>query len=189
LRNVLPTPTNYAQRGGRAGRPVIVFTYAAFGNLHDQCFFRRRDEIVAGRVQPLRLDLTNEDLIATHIHTIWLSKTRISLGQSVDRVLELNEEANLPLKPEVRQQIKLSEIALRTYLNKCQQVLQDLLLYLETTDWFSGDWLEQQLREAPEKFDRAFDRWRELYRITEQELRPAVEGSSLPIIGDLRYNV
>jgi hypothetical protein len=120
--------------------------------------------MVAGRVRPPRLDLTNEDLIATHIHAIWLAKTGVSLGQSVDSVLELNEEANFPMKPEVRQQINLSEPNLKACLDECWRVLQDLLPDLEKTDWFSEDWLERQLKEAPEKFDRAFDRWRELYR-------------------------
>ena len=77
MRNVPPTPANYAQRSGRAGRSgqqAIVVTYCSSGNAHDTYYFNRSNLMVAGQVQPPRLDLANADLVRSHVHAVWLAE-------------------------------------------------------------------------------------------------------------------
>ncbi|MBS3695839.1 hypothetical protein KGD90_32080, partial [Rhodococcus qingshengii] len=55
LRNAPPTPANYVQRAGRAGRSgqaALVVTYCAAQSPHDQYYFNNRQGLVAGVVKP-----------------------------------------------------------------------------------------------------------------------------------------
>lgn len=175
LRNVPPRPDNYAQRGGRAGRRERVGLVVGYSRKtpHDQYFFDRPEEMIAGEVPAPCLALGNMDVIRRHLNAIVFGSAEPGLaGKMVEYVSPTGDV----------KQDQVDELigALRARFDYAVDIARtawaaDVLPAAGVT---TGE-LRTGLDQLPEKVQRVFD----LTSLQVKELRIALDQYAAELVG------
>ncbi|MFN5728823.1 MAG: hypothetical protein ACK48D_19305, partial [Pseudanabaena sp.] len=105
-------------------------------------------------------------LMQSHVYAIWLAQTGVDLQNSMNQLLNM-DALNYPLNDDIRARFQSTSTGDRLYrcIESVREVLADQFCQadINRASWYNDNWIRRTLEDAPNAFDRACQRWRDLY--------------------------
>lgn len=178
MRNVPPSPANYAQRSGRAGRKgqsALVQVFCGGGSArgpHDQYFYRFPERMISGNVSAPRFLLDNPRLIASHIRSLVLEvltqRSGVDLPRKVPALLDLdNNLSDYSMFTDLRGDFEAGLAQHRAAV--LAAVRQAFVTEIAAYDWLTPEFIEATVDGFVADLDEILNGWRDDYRLATGE--------------------
>jgi len=153
MRNVPPSPANYAQRTGRTGRQSRMGMAVGFARStpHDGYFFDHPDEVITGAIPPPRFNVANLQAIARHIRSLVLEEACLEFKSNLESLIS---EDGLVNADELQRMVRQVSAVSSKANQRARDVFGEQLAALRH-DW--EVWLEEAIQDVPARLQSAIE--------------------------------